>query len=197
MAYKNSSLYKKLIEVRNMENNLLKKLDLETAEEFRFFEDFADLIEDDEELDEDEVYELFSNVDKEIVDEIINSYMDEIIEAYEDKDSELYTTLELIKNNLTRLFREDGGIREFSEELIKFKEWFSISENVELEEIETGKVKFVTLVDSLSHIRMEKMETTKYRYDFSGCLDYSIDEYVVPLDLFMDRSEEEDYEDEE
>ncbi len=180
-----------------MENSLLKKLDLEAPEEFRFFENFADLMEDEEELDEDEVYEIFSNVDKEVVEEIINSYIEEVIESFEDQDTELYTTLELIKNNLIRLFQEEGGTREFSEELTRFKEWFSVSENVELEEIETGKVEFISLVEALSHIRMEKMEATKYRYDFSDCLDYTVDEYVVPLDMYMDRNDEEHYEDEE
>ncbi len=172
-------------------NNLLKKLDLEMAEEFRFFENFADLMEHDESLDEDEVYDVFSKTDREAISEIINSYFDEIMESFEE-EGELYTLLELIKNNLVRLLNEEGALSEFSEELLKVKDWFAISQNVEAEEIETGEVSFISILEALSNIRLEKMGSAKYKYDFNSTLDYEVDEYVMSVDMYADISEEEE-----
>ena len=40
------------------------------------------------------------------------------------------------------------------------------------------------MIEAISNIRLEKMERTKYRYEFDNCLNYEIDEYVVPLDMY-------------
>ncbi len=166
------------------ENSLLKKLDLEHPDEFRFYENFADLIEHDEDLEEEEVFYLFENSNKEEVGDIISSYLDDLIEFFESEGEELCVTLELISNNLLRLFQEEDSMREFSEELLKFKEWLAVSENVEREEIETGECTYITLIDAISTMKLQHMGTTKYRFDFSNCSDYEVDEYVLPLDIY-------------
>ena len=181
-------------------NNLMERLDIESPAEFQYFEQFADMLEDESYLDEDDIYEIFSAVDKDEVTEIISNYFKEITEFLEEQDEQLNVTFELIENNLTRLFLEEGRMRDFAEELVKFKEWLSIKEHVEIEEFKTGNTEQTTLLEALVNLRLEKMGGIKYRYDFEECIDYPVEEYVMPINLCKNVEEldaDEEFDDEE
>ena len=54
-----------------------------------------------------------------------------------------------------------------------------------------------TVFEALSLFRLEKLNEDQYRYDFSDCLDYEIDEYSISIDAKLDEEYEEIIEEDE
>ena len=55
-------------------DRLLEKLDINEPEEFQYFENFADLVESDEDIEEEELFQLFSQTNADTVSELIGNY---------------------------------------------------------------------------------------------------------------------------
>ena len=73
---------------------LLEILDLEEAEDFQFFENFADLMEYDGEIRYEDLYALIKRVDMVNLGEFIETYLDEILEGVPSEYGiEVYTFL--------------------------------------------------------------------------------------------------------
>lgn len=162
--------------------DLLEMLELDEPEEFEYFENFADLVECDEEIPEDTLYLLFSQTDPDTVADIIANYFEEILDAIPDDSTDIYTLVENIKLSLMGLIRtgdDDKAMIHFAEELAKFKKWYSFESAVECTNIDEDEKKVLTLRDALTLARLEKLENEEYRYDFTDCLDYELDDYIM------------------
>ncbi|MEA4922643.1 MAG: hypothetical protein VB031_04660 [Eubacteriaceae bacterium] len=161
---------------------LLEMLELDEPEEFEYFENFADLIECDEDIPEETLYLLFSQTEPETIADIINSYFDELQEAVPDEGVDIYTLLESIKMALIGLMRsgdEDNAMVHFAEELAKFKNWYSFESAVTCRNLSTDEEKVLSLRDALTLARLEKMNDEEYSYDFTDCLDYELEDYIM------------------
>ena len=60
-------------------NELLDLIGIDEPDEFEYFENFADIVESDEEIPEETLAELFRSTDPETVSEIIEQYFDDIM----------------------------------------------------------------------------------------------------------------------
>lgn len=165
-------------------NELLKLLDLEAPEEFEYFENFADLVESDDEIPEETIYMLFSRVNRSAVVDIILHYFEEIMESMPDDSTDMYTLLENIKRALIGLLKsrgEEDCIVYFAQELYKFKQWYTNDSVVECSRLDGSEKKELHLIDALVLARVEQLESDEYRYDFSQCLEYELEDYVMDL----------------
>ncbi len=162
---------------------LLKMLDISEAEEFQYFENFADLVEASEEVQDEALYKLFAEVNTGEVAEIIENYFDDITNALPDESTDIYTLIETIKLALVGLLHavenDETALVHFCDELNDFKTWYSNDSKVECKDIEGGKKEILCLRDALSLCRIERLEGDKYGYDFEHCLDYQINEYIM------------------
>ncbi len=159
---------------------LLERLDLEDASEFKYFENFAELMESEESLEADELAALFENTEKEDVLEIIENYFDEALEILQEH-ADIYTTIELIKSTLTRLY-EEGAIKDFALELAKVQEWYAIIEEVEVTDYSSGADQYYSsILDAICNLRLEKLGDKKLEYDFYKSAEYEIEEYVMNI----------------
>jgi len=161
---------------------LLEFLEIDEPSEFEYFENFADLIESDETISEETLFQLFSEADPKTVSELINGYFDDMLEAMPESSAEMYTLLENIKRSLVGLLRtseEESLMRHFVEELFRFKVWFCFESEVGCKSMSDGTEKILPLRDALVLSRLEKMEEDEYQYDFEDCLKYEIDEYIM------------------
>lgn len=178
-------------------NELMEMLEIEEPGEFEYFENFADLIESDETIPEETLYQLFSQTDPKIVSELIHNYFEDMLEAMPESSAEMYTLLENIKRSLIGLLQtseDESLMRHFVEELHRFKTWFCAESEVGCKSLSDGEEKVLPLRDALVLSRLEKMEEDEYQYDFEECLKYEIDEYIMS---FADLAVEEDEDDEE
>ncbi len=174
---------------------LLKMLDINEGSEFQYFENFADLVETSEEVQDEALYKLFGEVNKDEVAEIIENYFDEMTDALPDESTEIYTLIETIKLALVGLLHgiehDETALVHFCDELNDFKNWYTNDSNVECKNIENGKKEMLSLRDALSLCRIERLEGEKYRYDFDDCMDYQISEYIMSYADMADAYEEE------
>jgi hypothetical protein len=155
------------------------------------------LIESDETIPEETLFQLFSQTDHKTVAELIHNYFDDMLEAMPESSTEMFTLLENIKRSLIGLLQtseEESLLRHFVEELFRFKTWFCFESEVGCKSLSGGEEKLLPLRDALILSRLEKMEEDEFQYDFEDCLKYEIDEYIMS---FADLAIEEEEEDEE
>lgn len=187
-------------------DELLELLDIENPDEFQYFEHFADLMECDQPVSYDALFELISQADKVTLAELIENYLDEIADALPDNGTEAYTFLKSVGLSLRGLLKPiaDDDEDEYShkqlitfvEELERFRNWYTSGSNVECTRKKDGITKDVTFLEAVVLVRMEKLNEEEYSYGFDDGLDYQLDEYVVSFgDIVED--DEEDYIEEE
>jgi len=178
-------------------NELMEMLEIDEPSEFEYFENLADLIESDETIPEETLFQLFSQTDPKTVADLIHNYFEDMLEAMPESSTDMITLLENIKRSLIGLLQtseEESLLRNFVEELFRFKTWFCFESEVGCKSLSDGEVKVLSLRDALVLSRLEKMEEDEYQYDFEDCLKYEIDEYIMS---FADLAIEEEDEDEE
>ena len=60
---------------------LLEYLDLEDAGQFEYFEAMADLIESEEYIEQEAMYQLFEGADNTMIEELLQDYFEDIFES--------------------------------------------------------------------------------------------------------------------
>lgn len=183
-------------------NDLLEMLDLEDGSQFEYFENMSDLVEAEEDIDADVIYQLFKDADMETVAELLNTYFDEILEAVPEDSAEVYTLLDSAKMSMTGMAKnigEETDIVRFAEQFADFRTWYSVESQVYVCEIGNYEnEKCVCMRDALTLARVENLGGEKYEYTFDEALDFEMDEYSMSFaDLVREEQPEYDPEAEE
>lgn len=197
---------------------LLEILDIEEPEEFKFFENFADLIEYEGKIPFDPLYSLIRKVDMVTLGEFIETYMDDSLEGIPEEDGiDAYTFITSVKMLLLGLAESIATAEEdeerdqlpvFVEELYKFRNWFTLDSIIHMTNQKTGNITTVSLLEAIISYRIEKLNEEEFSYNFEDCIPYEIDEYMVSFatglsdiedeeeeeDPYVDMEEEEGYE---
>jgi len=146
-----------------------------------YFEELADLLEEERELDFEEVFEAIDGTSSEDMGEILENYMEEILNGLPDEEQEIYLLLENIKSGLLFLCEnlEDENTRnQFAEELTRFKNWYT----------EDGLCKVGDIPCSLMHAvatsRADALMNEESEYDFSGVLGYELRDFEMSIGNF-------------
>lgn len=171
---------------------LLDYLDLEEAAQFEYFEAMADLIESEDYIEQEALYQLFDDADKTMITELLEDYFEDILEGLPDASSEIYSLLHQIKVMLIGLssnIEEESDLRLFTDEFHRFRNWYSHESDVELTPEDGGKKLYHTVRDAITAARLENLGGEKYRYDFENALDYELDSYSMS---FADLAKAED-----
>lgn len=164
---------------------LLDLLNIESPEEFSDFEHMADLIECDEEISYDAFYKVLSQVPSSVLVDITDNYFEDIQLGIPDDALDLFTLLDTVKQALIGLAQnidesEDSESRvHFVDELFKFRNWYTVEGIVHCENIKDNREKDITVSEALTLARLEKLSQEEHSFDFSDCLAYDLDEYVL------------------
>jgi hypothetical protein len=175
-------------------DELLDLLEIDSSDEFGYFEHFAALIESEEEIPYEFLYKLLADVEAETLIELTDSYFEDILQGMPDDAIDIFTLLGTIRQALVGLAKNAANREEriaYVDELFKFRTWFIFESQVHLKRLSDHAKRTVTVFEALSLYRLEKLNEDQYRYDFSDCLDYEIDEYSISIDAALD----EEYED--
>ena len=181
---------------------LLEFLDLTSPEEFEYFENLADLLECEEDIEEEALEQLLSGVDGENLSELVQTYFNEMLEKIPDKSVDIYTLLSTIGMSLAGLAKsldEQSSVSILAEEMNRFRRWYMLETEVVCKDVTTGKMVTVPLSEALVMYRLESLSGDEYSYDFDSCLDYQLDEYVVSFGDIVSASFEDsdNYDDED
>ena len=177
-------------------DNLYELLDIESGADFQYFENFADLVECDEDIESDILFEMMEDVDLKTFTEICESFFYDTLESVPGDQIDLYNLLETIKRVLIGLAEaarkdEDNALLQLADELNKFRIWYSVELHAECKSVVKETVSYMAIRDALANSRMEKLNGEEYAYDFSQAMEYELEEFVMTYaDLVADDDEE-------
>lgn len=157
-------------------------VDIDDPSEFEYFENLADLLECDEDIPYDELYSLLREVDKGTLGMLIDDYFEEISDFLPEDDGELFLLMDQIRRSLKGLARgseDENVLGGLTGELDRFRTWYSGSSEVICKDLATGEEQTCSLRDAIAAARLEKIDGERYSYDFEGCHDYKLDDYVM------------------
>lgn len=164
-------------------NDLLEMLDLEDGSQFEYFENISDLVEGEDEIDPEVMYQLFKDINMDTMADLLNTYFDEILEAVPDDAMEVYTLLDSVKMSMMGMAKnisEETDIVRFAEQFALFRNWYSSESQVYICEIGNyGDEKCVNMRDALTLSRCEELGGEKYEYTFDEALNFEMDEYTM------------------
>ena len=152
---------------------LYELLDIETPDDFQYFENFATLVECNDEIPFELICELVKGVDQDTFAGLIDEYFDEITDHLPAGETDTYLLLEDFKRNLVDLrddLDEDSKLVQISDELDRFRKFYAIDSKVYVTDEATGDEQTVTLAEAIVLSRMESLHLSKYRYDFRDCI---------------------------
>lgn len=174
---------------------LYELLDIDTPADFQYFENMAALLECEDEIDDQVLAQLLDGVEKKTLAELIHNYFEEMTDFLPGDAAEAYGVLERIKFSLMGLARncdEEDLLSNLTEEIERFRIWYSVESRVYCTSVMTGEEQALPVRDAVTLARSENLTKEKYEYDYSDCLEYKLDEYIMNFgDLVAAELEEE------
>lgn len=189
-------------------NAFYELIDIETPEDFKFYDNIENLIESDEEWDVDVLSPLLNDIPNEVMAELIDEYFRSLLDRLPDDETDLYTLIYNVGRTMKAVLNADGGKLDHDEgsmssdkdstddsnrrlayELKKFSDWFSRENLIDVKDLENGREDKVPLRDILGMITLEKLGMGSYTFNFENCSEYELDEYILS---FADLAESED-----
>ncbi len=164
---------------------LYEILDIETGSEFEYFENFADLVECEEEIEADLIYALLEEADLKVFSELVESYFYDVMENIPQDQIDIYNLMETIKRNFVGMAQavsneeDENALVRLADEIVKFRKWYSIDRSCSCTDPVKGTTFAETVRDAITDSRMEKIGGNELVYDFSQAADYELDEYIM------------------
>ena len=155
-------------------------LDIDSADEFVYYENLASLLEEDDFIEENLIKDLLRGIDKEKLAEHIGSYFDGFLDHLPDRETDLYVLVESIGRAFSGLIYEDmtdADISELASEIAKFRKWYVHDLNA-FNKL-TGEESSVR--DARYDIAAAKLLGEDSDYDFRLALDYDLDGFDVRI----------------
>ena len=162
-------------------SELYKKLDMESPADMEYFEQFADLLELEEELPFDLFYMALSEVTAENAGELVENYFEDLSNAAPEDENDLVLLLDSLEENLMHLAEDIDDAdarRSFAEQLYKFREWYKKPGTAAVD----GDP--MSLFEALIEAREDALSGGSHDFDFSGCLDFKLDDASYGLGRF-------------
>ena len=156
-------------------DELLELLEIETSDEFGYFEHFAALLECDEEIPYDLFYKILADVESDTLIDITDNYFEDILQGMPDDAIDIYTLIGTIRQALVGLAKNSSTREEriaYTDDLYKFRNWYIFDSIVHLRRFSDNSKRDVTVSEALSLYRLEKLNEDQYRYDFSDKIEY-------------------------
>lgn len=165
---------------------LMQILDIESGSDFTYFENFAGLVESDEDIGEDAIAAVLSDVDMKVFAELAESYFYDIMEHMPDDAIDVYNILEAEKRSLIAIAvacgkGEEGALSRLANEIERFRRWYSIETNCVCIYEQEGRDAEMSLRDAIAEKRLSGLQGRDLAFDLSGAGDFQVDEYIVEL----------------
>ena len=155
-------------------------LDIESPDEFQYYENLASLLEEDEFIEENLIKDLLKDIDMERLAEHFDSYFESFLSHIPDGEAEMYMTVESIARVFDGLIYEnmsDEDVNLLAQEISKFRKWYIHDLNAfnKLNGEETS------VRDARYDIAAAKLLGDDADFDFRTALDYDLEGFNVRL----------------
>ena len=155
-------------------------LDIDSPDEFKFYENLASLLEEDEFIEENLIKDLLKDVDREKLSEHLDSYFEGFLDHLPENETEMYITVDAIRRVFDGMIFDgmtDEDVSALASEIAKFRKWYVHDLNA-FDRI-SGEEKSVR--DARYDIAAAKLLGDDADHDFRLALDYGLDGYDVRI----------------
>ena len=117
-------------------DKLYKLLEMDVPEDMEYFEQFADLMEMDEDVPFDLFYMALSGVKPENAGELAENYFEDLSNAAPEEENDLVLLIDSLEENLMHLAEDIDDAdarRSFAEQLYRFREWYKAPDGAEID----------------------------------------------------------------
>ncbi|MBR2674601.1 MAG: hypothetical protein IKE52_03980 [Mogibacterium sp.] len=155
-------------------------MDLESPEEYSYYENFEALIEEEEHIEEALIREIIAAADSELLSEHINNFFDAFQSNIPDEEKELFLTVEAFKNNMSISPSSDldeEAISKISSEIYAFRKWYVIEHHARDED--SGED--ISVRDARYEIAAAKLLGEEISIDFGRAVLSGPDAYEVRI----------------
>ena len=155
-------------------------LDIDSADEFQYFENLSALLEEDEYIEDNLIKDLIRGVDREKLAEHMDSYFDGFLDHLPDSETDLFVLVESMRRVFDGLIMEemsDTDIDALTSEISRFRKWYVHDLNA-FNKL-TGEESSVR--DARFDLAAAKLLGEDAEYDFRLALDYDIDGFDVRI----------------
>lgn len=157
---------------------LYKKLDIETPGEFKYYENLAALLEEDDFIELNLIKDLLREVDRQLLAEHMDSYFEDFLKNLPDEENELYLTVDNIARSITGLIGDpmtDGEIAALADAIAGFRKWYVHELNV----FDKLSGEEINMRDARFNILAARFLGDDFDYDFRTACSYVPDGYDV------------------
>lgn len=155
-------------------------LDIDSPDEFTYYENLAALLEEDEFIEQNLIRDLLRDVDKERLAEHFDSYFESFLGHVPDSESELYITVDSIRRAFEGMIYEDMSdedIARLASEISKFRKWYV--HDLKVFDRKSGDE--LSVRDARYDIAAAKLLGDSTDHDFRLALDYELDGFDVRI----------------
>ena len=155
-------------------------LDIDSADEFKYYENLSALLEEDEYIEENLIKDLIRNVDREKLAEHMSSYFDGFLDHLPDNETDLYVMVESMGRVFDGLIMEDmsdSDVEALASEIARFRKWYVHDLNA----INKLTGEDTSVRDARFDLAAAKLLGEDASYDFRLALDYDIDGFDVRI----------------
>lgn len=159
---------------------LYRILDIDSAEEFRYYENLAALLEADEFIEENLIRDLIRSADKSLLSEHMDSFFEELLKHLPDSENELYISVESLKRAFDGMIFEGMGDSELSglaSEIARFRKWYVHDLNA----FDRIRGEDASVRDAVYEIAAARLLGDESDFDFRKALDYGLDGFDIRL----------------
>lgn len=111
---------------------LLEKLDIDSPEDFRYYENLESLLEEDEHVEEDLIKEVLAASDKDHLAEHVGNFFDSFMSNMPDEETEIHIIIDTFKGNITSVIDRDmtdEDMNNLASEIYRFRKWYVMDNN--------------------------------------------------------------------
>jgi len=166
---------------------LYRELDIESPEEFEYFEQYATLLECLDEIEYDDFYQALSMAKADSMAEITENYFTELEKNLPDGHDEIYEIIENVFTNLKLIVGDidsaEDSRREFIQKLFTFHEWYTKPDGALFDN------RACSVVEAIFEFRAQKLDNSKHDYSFENSMDYQFDYVSMPVGGYYEDEE--------
>ena len=161
-------------------DRLFEKLDIEVPEDFKYYENFEALMEDEEHIEEDLIKEVLSFSDANLLSDHVDSFFESFLGNIPDEETELYIIVDSFKRNISsHVFdgMDDEYISELTKDIYKFRNWYAIEHNA----VDERSGKELSVRDARYEIVAARLLGDKVSIDFGRAITSGPDSYGIKV----------------
>lgn len=163
-------------------------LDIDTAEEFTYYENMASLMEEERHIEENLLADLLSEVELETFAELLDGYFEEFARVIPDEYDELGFTVDTIRTAMVGALTADmerSELQSYAELIARFRRWYSEERRVldreDGSELSVMEARYGFIEAGLTGSRAD--------YDFSSACQFDLEGYDMRLSDIIERGE--------